>query len=223
MIPPGYITLPEALDIIESCVDDDDLHVLQAPPVESKRRLRWAAVHGLAEALSEHFGGIYAYVMRGGKPCTVSTNDMRQLIENAWWAWIESGRVDFEAVRRLHEDWDEPPDDPITEYYHGSQLLVHEHSVKMHWEPQARPEPTKTGAPGRPSSMDLVITEFLARLRRGETATSRKEEADALAQWLAVKHPNMPACSAKTIRNKLPPSFQPRAKRAPKALARNYR
>jgi hypothetical protein len=65
MIPPGYITLPESLDIIEACIDDDDLYVLQAPPIERPRRL--AAINGLAEALSEDFCSVDAYVMRGGK------------------------------------------------------------------------------------------------------------------------------------------------------------
>lgn len=209
MIPPGYITLPELLDIIEACIDDDDLYVLQAPPIERPRRL--AAINGLAEALSEDFGSVDAYVMRGGKPCTVSTNDMRQLIENGWLVWVESGRVNYEATKRMHQAWNEPADDPITEHYHGCQLLVNEHSLRGHWKPQVRLEPAKTGAPGRPSSMDLVITEFLARLRRGETAPSRAEEAAALARWLGDKHPNMPPCTTKTIRNRLPPSFQPRS------------
>jgi len=210
MIPPGYITLPEALDIIQTCIDDDDLHVINAPPVEIERRHRLAARIGLAEALCEIFGGIYAYVMQGGKPCVVSTDDIRQLIENEWWVWIESGRVSVEDVKRVHRDWKEPTDDPITAHYDGCQLLVRERSIREHWNPQARPQTIKTGSPGRPSSMDLVITEFLARLRRGETAASRAEEAASLARWLEDKHPNMPPCTAKTIRNRLPASFQPR-------------
>ena len=47
MIPPGYITLPEALEIIQACIDDDDLHVLQGPP--SPRCRRWAAIKGLGD------------------------------------------------------------------------------------------------------------------------------------------------------------------------------
>lgn len=49
MIPPGYLTLPEALDIIQACIDDDDLHVLQGPP--DPRSRRWAAIQGLADEI----------------------------------------------------------------------------------------------------------------------------------------------------------------------------
>jgi hypothetical protein len=139
----------------------------------------------------------------------VPTKDAQKLVEEDWSFWIEEGRVNADAFGAADEVFSKK-DRPTTEHYHGCQLLVRESDVRYHWKSQARPEPPKTGAPGRPSSMDLVLVEFAGRLARGETASSRDAESKELARWLAEKHSEMPKCTAKTILNKLPPAFQPR-------------
>jgi hypothetical protein len=68
----------------------------------------------------------------------------------------------------------------------------------------------KTGAPGRPSSKQLITAEFDARRQRGETAGTVKLEADALANWLRVTHPSAPQMTAKTIENQIRAPFRNR-------------
>jgi hypothetical protein len=72
-------------------------------------------------------------------------------------------------------------------------------------------EVTSTGAPGRPTSMHLVLAEFARRHKAGQTEPSRTGEGEALAAWLKKKHSKCPQPTAKTISNNLPRSFQPQA------------
>lgn len=60
----------------------------------------------------------------------------------------------------------------------------------------------RSGAPGRPSSIQYVEAELEARQARGETLRSLTLEADALADWLSQTHPTAPRMAAKTIKNK---------------------
>jgi hypothetical protein len=73
------------------------------------------------------------------------------------------------------------------------------------------PAPYKSGAPGRPSSNNLVKAEFDARCGRGEAAVSLKLEAIALAEWLGTTHPGAPQLTAKTIENQIRAAFRSRA------------
>jgi hypothetical protein len=207
MIPPGYITLPEALDIIQACIDDADLYMLQGSPDPKCRR--YAAIQGLGDEVSDVGSLLSLYVMKGGKPSILRRTDARKLVEEGWLCWIEKGCVDANAAAAGDQVFG-TKDRPATVQYDGCQLLVTEYDVRRYWKPQVRPELPKSGAPGRPSSMDLVLREFGGRMARNETAPSRDAESKELARWLADKHPDMPKCSAKTILNKLPPAFQPR-------------
>jgi hypothetical protein len=77
------------------------------------------------------------------------------------------------------------------------------------------PAAYKTGAPGRPSSKQLVTTKFDARRQRGETAKTVTLEAVALASWLSEKHPSAPQMTAKTIENQIRAAFRDRGPRLP--------
>jgi hypothetical protein len=66
----------------------------------------------------------------------------------------------------------------------------------------------ETGAPGRPTSMQLVRLEFDARSERGETAPSITLEAAALADWLNRTHRDAPPLKAKTIKNNLAEAYR---------------
>jgi hypothetical protein len=73
------------------------------------------------------------------------------------------------------------------------------------------PPPTySSGAPGRPTSMNLIRQEFEARYSRGETAGSITLESTALADWLAKAHPLAAPVKAKTIKNQLSDQFRRR-------------
>jgi len=68
--------------------------------------------------------------------------------------------------------------------------------------------PSRTGAPGRPTSMHLVETEFRARCARNEVEASLAKEADLLAAWLSNEHPSSPRLTTKTIKNRLRDAYR---------------
>jgi hypothetical protein len=68
-----------------------------------------------------------------------------------------------------------------------------------------------TGAPGRPTSMQLVKQEFEARYERGDVSATISLEADALAEWLLKSHPGAPSLKPKTIKNQLAQLFRSRS------------
>jgi hypothetical protein len=61
--------------------------------------------------------------------------------------------------------------------------------------------------------MGIVMVEFERRRASGLCEPSREAEANSLAAWLKQTHPDMPALTAKSIRNKLPADFQPFSQR----------
>lgn len=66
-----------------------------------------------------------------------------------------------------------------------------------------------SGAPGRPSSMHIVLEEHERRRKAGTTEPSRQKEGGALELWLKNTHPHAPRLTGKTIRTKLPDDFRP--------------
>jgi hypothetical protein len=60
----------------------------------------------------------------------------------------------------------------------------------------------KTGAPGRPTSMQLIEAEMRRRAAAGEMITATcKAEAEWLVGWLELHHPGAPRLKSKTISN----------------------
>jgi len=104
-----------------------------------------------------------------------------------------------------------------------SHLMVLKSDVLRHWpfssrehENHTAPSVTKTGAPGRPSSMHLVEREYLARAARGDTNASIGEEAKVLCDWLQSAHPDAPPLTAKTIANRMRHEHRERMRKAQK-------
>lgn len=64
---------------------------------------------------------------------------------------------------------------------------------------------SRSGAPGRPTSMHLVEIEFRRRMDLGLSSSTNTEEAETLSKWLLDSHPTKPRLTAKTIRNHLGP------------------
>lgn len=64
-------------------------------------------------------------------------------------------------------------------------------------------ESTKSSAPGRPTSMDLVAAEMRARAARDELLKTLTAEAEYLARWFAEAHPSAARPTPKTIMNRL--------------------
>jgi hypothetical protein len=61
----------------------------------------------------------------------------------------------------------------------------------------------RTGAPGRPSSMHLVLVESSRRRESGEAVQSVTAEAKILKEWFDKNHAGMPVLTAKTIENNI--------------------
>jgi len=75
--------------------------------------------------------------------------------------------------------------------------------------PEDPHEPARTGAPGRPSSMHLVVAEFERRCGNSEVIwSSVKAEAEYLAAWFKKNHPGSPRLTARTIENKIRPEYR---------------
>jgi hypothetical protein len=59
--------------------------------------------------------------------------------------------------------------------------------------------PRRTGGPGRPTSIQLVIAEAVRRLADGRPCRWRKDFAGDLSRWLKKEHPLEAQMTAKTI------------------------
>ncbi len=72
-------------------------------------------------------------------------------------------------------------------------------------KPSVEPDPYRTGAPGRPSIMHLILDEFRRRANGNDTELkpTLAAEARSLRDWAAEKHPKAPKTSARTIENKI--------------------
>lgn len=84
--------------------------------------------------------------------------------------------------------------------------------------PTPTPTPTlaKTGAPGRPSSMYLILPEFKLRADAGRLEPQLQHEAAALRHWFQAEHPDLPAPTEKTIRDRIREDYRRRSKKSPK-------
>jgi len=89
-----------------------------------------------------------------------------------------------------------------------SKLMVLKSDVARFWPSATAGVAQKngilyTGAPGRPTSMQLVHPEHQRRLDAGEAERMLSVEAAALAAWLKKTHPSAPSLTAKTIENNI--------------------
>lgn len=80
--------------------------------------------------------------------------------------------------------------------------LVAAHEAALR-EEAGKPDPYRTGAPGRPTLMHLIEQEFDHRCSRGEVLPTLTAESKALREWAEKGHPSAPLPTAKTIRNRL--------------------
>lgn len=91
-----------------------------------------------------------------------------------------------------------------------SKLTILKSDVAKYWpfaieaQQQDAPPPVfRTGAPGRPTPMHLVVAEHALRLKNRKAEVSVVAEAERLANWLKKMHPHLPPLTPKTIRNKI--------------------
>jgi hypothetical protein len=88
-----------------------------------------------------------------------------------------------------------------------SDLALREWIARHVWPPPVADDgsvvPTPSGAPGRPTSMQLVEGELSRRKDRNELKPGVGQEAIALLQWLGETHPDAVRLTVKTIKNRL--------------------
>src|SRR5262249_16390264 len=116
-----------------------------------------------------------------------------------------------------HQHWSSDFNDKLYLTQYGSagwtHLQVRKGDVlrEFKFEVSTTKHPVYTsGAPGRPTSMNLIRLEFEARHDRGECAATITQEAKTLADWLAKAHPGATPVKAKTIKNQLASDFRAR-------------
>lgn len=88
------------------------------------------------------------------------------------------------------------------------RLSVLKSDVAAHWPfgKDAKPDAPvlsldRTGAPGRPSAMHLVQSEFQRRCAAGQVESSLTQEGVVLAAWLKSVHPTLRPATPRTIEN----------------------
>jgi hypothetical protein len=87
------------------------------------------------------------------------------------------------------------------------RLMVLRSDVARLW-PFEAPEPLRTGAPGRPTSMQLIERELETRAAQGALEQTLAEQARVLETWLKVEHPEHPRARTKTIENGIRTRFR---------------
>jgi hypothetical protein len=66
----------------------------------------------------------------------------------------------------------------------------------------------RTGAPGRPTSRQLIEGEFDRRVAAGDVLSTLAAEAKHLESWLQLEHPDAPSMTARTIENTIRDKYQ---------------
>jgi hypothetical protein len=181
IVPPGYYTVPEVLQVLAH--SDAFTSVYGGGPEEE-----W-----LSAALQDGF--VQVYMRTGEEIYRVPHEDVNWLAQD-WGTWFARGVVP-EALGR----------------YGRKRFLISKIDFDrwLDWllEDEAGASIQKSGAPGRPSSMWIVMAEFERRRADKRCGSSRMAEAHTLAAWLKEAHPDALPVTAKSIFNKLPSDFQP--------------
>jgi hypothetical protein len=210
VIPLGYRTIPEALHLLGQLFEKQDA-------------LEWIEA-GLLD------GELQLFTQRGRQydveVVRVPWEDVTRLGAD-WSQWIATGRVplwkDTPESRASWDAWHKDPvgnprpDAPWTalQEYSCQQLMLENENFNRWFEALRKqfdlhaPPCSRSGAPGRPTSMHIVLIEHRRRVENGSHDESRTAEAKSLEGWLKQAHPDMPPLTYKTILNKLPPEFQP--------------
>jgi hypothetical protein len=148
---------------------------------------------------------------------------VRRRVERLMRAALADGRLDVyrapsgEIERLLdREEWrrealgipgiDNVPD-PVTNPGPdtGGRPVFLKISAFQEWLTSSQREinPFRTGAPGKPSAIQLVLAEHRRRIDTGEVFDRVGEEAEHLKHWVDKEYPDAPPITAKTIENRI--------------------
>lgn len=87
-----------------------------------------------------------------------------------------------------------------------THLMVKSSDIVALWQFDQQSD-QRTGAPGRPTSRQLVELEFERRRLKGEALNTIGAEAEALSRWLRVQHKNQPQMKEVTVANTIRRAF----------------
>jgi hypothetical protein len=88
-----------------------------------------------------------------------------------------------------------------------SRLMVLKEHIARYW-PFDENLPLRTGAPGRPSSMHLILAELERRADLGNLEASLASQAKELEGWLQQTHPKHPQARQTAIENAIRAKFR---------------
>ncbi|MFC1491830.1 hypothetical protein ACFLQ0_04500 [Nitrospinota bacterium] len=123
-------------------------------------------------------------------------NDKQFIVPPSWWAFF---RLDFNNSTATETD--KFRENPSIK----NILIFQPEDVPNLNDTISSPEldPYKSGAPGKPTIMHMVVKEFKARVLRGVCEPGVGKESEALKIWAAQTYPNVPTLTAKTIENNI--------------------
>jgi hypothetical protein len=208
MVPLGYYTLRELerLCILEAEAGTNDA---------TSWRSRDLIVQILVSMM--RMGKLPLFVERNGTVYRVPEEDVLLLYDylpEAVW----TGYLPNEPTEEDIEEEAEDRKDGITQAYYSEIALLLENNPEIKVYCGARLLVSaadaasmrsqklpiqKTGAPGRPSSMHLVLAENARKDEAGEIAPTCAARARELEAWLKTTHPEAPPLRWKSIRNVL--------------------
>lgn len=84
-------------------------------------------------------------------------------------------------------------------------IAAHDRLLKQHDEELVA---LRSGAPGRPSSMHLILTEFQERIRGRRVESTLAEQARLLLAWLIEQHPTAARPTTKTVANRIRQAYR---------------
>jgi hypothetical protein len=108
------------------------------------------------------------------------------------------------------EHWRNGFDDALIDRYrdHWTRLMVSKDDVRRKWPFGPAKSPARTGAPGRPSSMQLIIDEFDRRIGSDNLVKGVATQAVELLAWITSAHPDCIRPTAKTIENRIREAYR---------------
>ena len=212
MVPLGYYTLREVerLCVLEACHASTNVDA-------TSWRSRALIVEILVAMMD--LGQLPLFVERNGTVYRVPDEDvglLRDYLPEAVWTGYLPKEPTAEDIEEEAEDRKDGVtqahyseiaiwlnDNPEMKVYCGARLLVSAADAEG-MRSQNLPEAMqKTGAPGRPSSMYLVLAENARKDEAGEIAPTYAARARELEAWLKATHPEAPPLRWKSIRNVL--------------------
>jgi len=214
MVPLGYYTLRE---LQQRCL----LRSIEAEPAKNVGDILDRRVFITNDIVSMIFpqGDIQLFVERDGAVYRIPYEDLELLydyLDVALWTgylpnepWEGDGEDEKESTKIA--EW--LSENPEMKVYCGTRPLVNRETITSMCPIKVEEPAQRSGAPGRPSSMHLVLMEHLRRVEAGEACDSRTKEAKALVGWLRATHPTAHPLTWNTVRNALPDSFQPNTAR----------